>query len=74
MSWEHTRVGRITGSASREICGCYPECRIDCNDREKCLDDMPEYQSKLDKARRYAAGVRQRNPAVRRWVQSVVQR
>ena len=45
-------IGRV-----QDECGCYPECKIDCPDREKCLDDMPEYQTKLDKAKRYAAAV-----------------
>jgi hypothetical protein len=41
-------------------CQCYPECRIDCPDRERCLDRLPGYQTKLDRAKRYAAAVRAR--------------
>ena len=26
------------------ICGCYPECRKDCTDRDRCLSEMPEYK------------------------------
>lgn len=63
--------GRISGSRGMEVCGCYPECRIDCPDREACLDDMPVYQSKREKAQRYAAQVRQRRPEVARWVAQV---
>lgn len=56
--------GRRTDAGGIDRCGCYPECRIDCADREQCLTDMPEYQSKLDRARRYAAEVRRRNPGM----------
>jgi hypothetical protein len=45
-------------------CQCYPECRVDCPDREKCLDALPHYQTKLDRAKRYAADVRKRREAV----------
>ncbi len=52
-------VGRIRNSLDTgDMCGCYPECRTDCADCEKCLNEMPEYQSKLDRAKRYAASVR----------------
>ena len=53
-------IPKVVGRANGQ-CGCYPECRNDCADREKCLDDMPEYQTKLDKAKRYAAAVRSGN-------------
>ncbi len=73
MSAQGIYLGFRYVPADREhaVCGCYPECRIDCADREQCLDDMPEYQSNLDKAKRYAANVRKRRPEVRQWLQSV---
>lgn len=43
-------------------CMCYPECRIDCSRRDQCLRELPEYQSKRDRARFYAEAVRARNP------------
>ena len=41
-------------------CACYPECRIDCPNHERCLDLLPEYWSKLKHAQVHAAGVRER--------------
>lgn len=69
----HSEGHRILGAGGKMICGCYPECRIDCPDHRTCYEEMPEYWSKQYRAQRYAAGVRQRRPAVRQWLQSVVQ-
>lgn len=43
-------------------CQCYPECRRDCPDSQKCYESMPEYWTKVYRARRMAAEVRARKP------------
>lgn len=62
---------RITGADGKMMCGCYPECRIDCRDHRTCYEEMPEYWSKQYRAQRYAADVLRRRPAVRQWLESV---
>ena len=58
---QHDTICNLVGRVNDQ-CGCYPECRIDCTDREKCLNQMPEYQTKLDKAKRYAAASQPHHP------------
>lgn len=45
-------------------CGCYPECRNDCQHSARCYASMPEYwppkERKLRQAQQYAAEVRAR--------------
>lgn len=69
----HSFGHRIEGSGGQMICGCYPECRVDCPDHRTCYEEMPVYWSKQYRAQRYAAEVRQRRPEVRQWLQSVIQ-
>lgn len=62
QSKAHLDAGLKGFPNDRGECECYPECRIDCDEHEKCYDKMPEYWSREYKAKKYAEEVRARKP------------